>query len=54
MLLLLKNIQLSFLRAAILIPILDTLTSIFAAFTVFSVLGVIANKQGIDVREVLR
>ena len=40
-------------RDAFIIVIMDTLTSVFAGFVVFAILGVMANEAGTDVENVI-
>lgn len=41
-------------RDALIVPIVDCLTSFFAGFVIFAVLGFMANQKGTTVEEVAR
>jgi len=43
----------SYCRAAVLIPVIDTLLSLLASVTLFSVLGVLAHHQQVNISQVL-
>ena len=47
-----QQLVLSSCRDSILVPIINCVTSVFAGFAIFSVLGYMAQQKGVDVKDV--